>query len=78
MLTHIFNFSTQVAEPGRSLSLRPVWSTDGVPGQSGLHRKTQSQKQQQQQRRQQQQKQHYDLWTESQVLKVTQSNDDCL
>jgi hypothetical protein len=28
------------AEPGRSLSSRPAWSTQWVPGQPGLHRET--------------------------------------
>jgi hypothetical protein len=30
---------------GQTLSLRPAWSTERVPGQSGLHRETLSQKQ---------------------------------
>ena len=35
---YVFNSSTQKAEAGGSLSLRPVWSTDLVPGESGLYR----------------------------------------
>jgi hypothetical protein len=37
-----FNPSTQEAETGRSLSLRPAWFTERVPGQPGLHRETMS------------------------------------
>ena len=33
-----------VAEAGRSLSLRPAWSTELVTGQPELHRKTMSRK----------------------------------
>jgi hypothetical protein len=32
------------AEASEFLSLRPAWSTKGVPGQPGLHRETLSQK----------------------------------
>jgi hypothetical protein len=32
------------AEAGRFLSSRPVWSTEFVPGQPGIHRETLSQK----------------------------------
>jgi len=32
--------STQEAEAGRSVSLRPAWSTEQVPGQPGIHRET--------------------------------------
>ena len=32
------------AEAGRFLSSRPAWSTEGVPGQPGLHREALSQK----------------------------------
>jgi hypothetical protein len=39
-----FNPSTWKAEKGRSLSLRPAWSTEGVPGWPGLHGETPSQK----------------------------------
>ena len=35
-----FNPSTVEAEAGRSLSLRPAWSTEGVTEQPGLHRET--------------------------------------
>jgi hypothetical protein len=41
---HAFNPSTQKAERGGFLSLRPAWSTERVPGQPGLHRETLSQK----------------------------------
>jgi hypothetical protein len=37
---HSFNLSTQETEEGRPLSSRPAWSTEGVPGQPGLHRET--------------------------------------
>jgi hypothetical protein len=40
MVAHAFNPSTWEAEAGRFLSLRPAWSTKGVPGQPGLHRET--------------------------------------
>ena len=36
----VLNPSTWEAEAGRSLSSRPAWSTDQVPGQPGLHRET--------------------------------------
>jgi hypothetical protein len=35
-----FNPSTQEGEAGKSLSSRPVWSTEQVPGHPGLHRET--------------------------------------
>ena len=35
---HTFNPSTSEAEAGGSVSLRPVWSIERVPGQPGLHR----------------------------------------
>jgi hypothetical protein len=41
---HAFNPSTQEAEAGRFLSLRPAWSTKWVPGQPGLYRETLSRK----------------------------------
>jgi hypothetical protein len=44
MVLHVFNPSTQEAEAGRFLSSRPAWSTEWVPGQPGLYRKTLSQK----------------------------------
>ena len=40
VVVHPFNPSTQEAEAGRSLSLRPAWSTEGLPVQPGLHRYT--------------------------------------
>jgi hypothetical protein len=35
-VVHAFNCSTQKAEGGESLSLKPAWSTELVPGQPGL------------------------------------------
>jgi hypothetical protein len=46
MVAHAFNPSTQEAEAGGFLSLRPAWSTRWVPGQPGLYRETLSQKDQ--------------------------------
>ena len=43
MVVQSFNSSTQEAEAGRSLSLRPDLSTEQVPVQPGLHRETLSQ-----------------------------------
>jgi hypothetical protein len=43
---HAFNSSTWKAEAGGFLSSRPAWSTEGVPGQPGLHRETLSQNKQ--------------------------------
>jgi hypothetical protein len=40
----LFNPSTWEAEAGEFLSSRPAWSTEGVPGQPGLHRETLSRK----------------------------------
>ena len=40
MVVQDFNPSTWKAEAGDSLSLRPAWSTEQVPGQPGLHRET--------------------------------------
>jgi hypothetical protein len=40
----VFNPTTQELEAGGSLSSRPGWSTERVPGQSQLHRETLSQK----------------------------------
>ena len=37
MVTHTFSASTQEAEAGGSLSARPAWSKEQVPGQSRLH-----------------------------------------
>ena len=45
MEAHAFNPSTWEAEAGRSLSLKPTWSIEQVPGQPGLHREILSQKQ---------------------------------
>jgi hypothetical protein len=39
VVAHAFNPTTQEAEAGRSLSLRTAWSTEGIPGQPGIHRK---------------------------------------
>jgi hypothetical protein len=36
VVVHAFNLSTWEAEAGEFLSLRPVWSTEWVPGQPGL------------------------------------------
>jgi hypothetical protein len=44
VVVHAFNPSTQEAEAGRFLSLRPAWSTKWVPGQHGLYRETLSRK----------------------------------
>ena len=44
VVVHTFNPSTWEAETGRSLSSRPSWSTNQVPGQPGLHRETLSPK----------------------------------
>ena len=38
VVAHTFNPSTGEAEAGGSLSSRPAWSTEQVPGQPGLHR----------------------------------------
>jgi hypothetical protein len=45
VVAHAFNPGTWEAEKGGFLSSRPAWSTEWVPGQPGLHRKTLSQKQ---------------------------------
>ena len=44
VVAHVFNPSIWETEAGRFLSSRPAWSTEWVPGQSGLHRETLSQK----------------------------------
>ena len=44
-MVHAFNSTAQEAEAGGSLNVRPAWSVEPVPGQSGLHRETLSQKQ---------------------------------
>jgi hypothetical protein len=43
-VAHTFDPSTQEAEAGGFLSSRPAWSTEWVPGQSGLHREILSRK----------------------------------
>jgi hypothetical protein len=43
-VAHAFNPRTWEAEVGGFLSSRPAWSTEGVPGQSGLNRETLSRK----------------------------------
>jgi hypothetical protein len=40
MVAHAFNPSTPEAEAGGFLSSRPAWSTEWVPGQTGLYRET--------------------------------------
>jgi hypothetical protein len=40
VVAHTLNPSTWEAEAGGSLSSRPAWSTEWVPGQPGLHRET--------------------------------------
>jgi hypothetical protein len=45
VVVHAFNSTAQEAEAGGSLNVRPAWSVEPVPGQSGLHRETLSQKQ---------------------------------
>jgi hypothetical protein len=40
VLVHIFNPSTQESEAGGTLSSKPAWFTEQVPGQPGLHRET--------------------------------------
>jgi hypothetical protein len=40
VVAHAFNPSTWEVEAGRFLSSRPGWSTEWVPGQPGLYRKT--------------------------------------
>jgi hypothetical protein len=44
VMVHSFNPSTWEAEALGSLSLRPTWSTESVPGQPWLHPETLSQK----------------------------------
>jgi hypothetical protein len=52
-----FNPSTQEAEAGEFLSSRPAWSTEWVPGQPGLHRKTLSWRKKKRRRKSKKQKQ---------------------
>ena len=40
VMMRAFNPSTGEAETGEVLSSRPAWSTEQVPGQTGLHRET--------------------------------------
>jgi hypothetical protein len=40
MVTCIFSPSIPEAEAGRSLNLRPAWSTEKIPRQPELHRET--------------------------------------
>jgi hypothetical protein len=40
VVAHTFNPSTWEAEAGGFLSSRPLWATEWVPGQPGLHRVT--------------------------------------
>jgi hypothetical protein len=40
VMAYSFNPSTREAEGGGSLSSRPAWFTDRVPGQPGLHKET--------------------------------------
>jgi hypothetical protein len=47
MVVHTLNPSTWEAEAGEFLSSRPAWTTEWVPGQPGLYRKTLSQKKKQ-------------------------------
>jgi hypothetical protein len=44
VVEHAFNPSPWEAEAGGSLSLRPAWSTEWVPGQPGLYREILSRK----------------------------------
>ena len=39
-MVHAFNPNVLEAGGGVSLSSRPAWCPEGVPGQPGLHRKT--------------------------------------
>lgn len=40
VVVHTFNPGTQEEEAGRSLSLKPTGSTEGIPGQPGIETKT--------------------------------------
>jgi hypothetical protein len=51
VVEHTFVTSTQEAEAGGFLSWRPAWSTELVPVQPGIHRKTLSQKRKKKRRR---------------------------
>ena len=51
MSVHAFNPNTQEAETGlNSVSLKPAWSTEQLPGQPELHGETLSQKTQERQK----------------------------
>jgi hypothetical protein len=43
VVAYAFNPSTGEAKPGKCLISGPDWSSEGVPGQPGLHRETLSQ-----------------------------------
>jgi hypothetical protein len=43
-MAHTFNPSTWEVDAGRFLSSRPAWSTEWIPGQSGLYREILSRK----------------------------------
>ena len=45
VVAHSFNSSTWEVEAGGFLSSRPVWSTEWVPGEPGLHKKPSLEKQ---------------------------------
>jgi hypothetical protein len=51
VVAHVFNPSTREPEAGGFLSLRPAWSTERVPGQQGLYRKTLSRKKRKEKKR---------------------------
>ena len=53
VVAHTFNHSTWEAEADGSLSLRPAWSTERVPGLSEIHKETVSQKKPKQTNKQQ-------------------------
>jgi hypothetical protein len=52
VVVHTFNPSTWEADVGGFLSWRAAWSTELVPGQSGLHTETLSQKKKKKQNKQ--------------------------
>lgn len=47
-MAHPINPSNTDREASRSLSLMPGWSTEQIPGESGLHKETQTKSKQQQ------------------------------
>jgi hypothetical protein len=73
-VAHAFNPNTWEAEAGRFLSLRPAWSTEWVPRQPGLYRKTLSQKTKQNKTKQNKTKQNQRGVCCSQALGRTQQN----